>query len=93
MMQTSDTPKNSNIMELIDLYDNFIIDVYGVLHDGTHPYPGVINTIKTGSSVSILKEYLTFPRYFYKDKRPVFYFIKYLLFSLQTQISLSHLHQ
>jgi len=47
MMQALEAPKNSNIMELIDLYDNFIIDVYGVLHDGTHPYPGVLETIKT----------------------------------------------
>lgn len=45
-MESQIAPKTSEIEELIDIYDNFIIDVYGVLHNGESPYPGVLNTIK-----------------------------------------------
>ncbi|MDX2082664.1 MAG: TIGR01459 family HAD-type hydrolase [Rickettsiales bacterium] len=35
----------SGIKELFDLYDYFIFDVWGVIHDGSATYPGVIETI------------------------------------------------
>ncbi len=33
------------LYELMDSYDGFIIDQWGVLHDGVHPYDGVIDTL------------------------------------------------
>lgn len=32
----------THFTKLIDLYDGFIFDQYGVLHDGTRPYPGAV---------------------------------------------------
>lgn len=29
-----------------DRYDGFILDLWGVLHDGVRPYPGVVNTLQ-----------------------------------------------
>lgn len=36
----------NNIRELADLYDYFIFDVWGVVHDGTSAYSGVVDAIK-----------------------------------------------
>src|SRR5215813_1070168 len=29
-----------------DRYDGFILDLWGVLHDGVRPYPGVVNALQ-----------------------------------------------
>ncbi len=36
----------NNIRELVDSYDYFIFDVWGVIHDGTAAYPGAVDAIK-----------------------------------------------
>ncbi len=36
----------NNIRELADLYDYFIFDVWGVVHDGSSAYDGVVDAIK-----------------------------------------------
>lgn len=46
MIEPKQAPKLTNIEELLDRYEHFIIDVYGVLHDGTDPYKGVSKTLK-----------------------------------------------
>lgn len=47
-----------NFNEIINLYDCFIFDVWGVIHDGTHAYPDVVETIlrlrKMGKKVCFL---------------------------------------
>ncbi len=35
----------SGIKEISDLYTHFIFDIWGVIHDGFHPYPEAIETI------------------------------------------------
>lgn len=37
--------KNSSITELLKLYDAFLIDVWGVIHDGVNPYAGVVDCL------------------------------------------------
>lgn len=46
----------SGIHELIDRYDHFIVDQFGVLHDGQKPYPGAVETLTKlrGNAKSIL---------------------------------------
>eukprot|EP00551_Chaetoceros_affinis_P004860 CAMPEP_0203666662 /NCGR_PEP_ID=MMETSP0090-20130426/3665_1 /ASSEMBLY_ACC=CAM_ASM_001088 /TAXON_ID=426623 /ORGANISM="Chaetoceros affinis, Strain CCMP159" /LENGTH=388 /DNA_ID=CAMNT_0050530613 /DNA_START=6 /DNA_END=1172 /DNA_ORIENTATION=- len=34
------------VKDIVDRYDVFIIDMWGVMHDGTTPYEGVIDTIQ-----------------------------------------------
>ncbi len=36
----------NNIRELSDLYEYFVFDVWGVIHDGSAAYPGVVEAIK-----------------------------------------------
>jgi ribonucleotide monophosphatase NagD (HAD superfamily) len=36
----------ASISEIADLYDGFILDQFGVLHDGVHPLPGAIECIE-----------------------------------------------
>jgi len=36
----------NGISEIVDKHDFFIIDLWGVLHDGHDPYPGAINALK-----------------------------------------------
>lgn len=36
----------NNIREFVDLYDYFIFDVWGVVHDGSAAYPGVVEAIR-----------------------------------------------
>lgn len=36
----------NNICELADLYDYFVFDVWGVIHDGSSAYDGVVEAIK-----------------------------------------------
>jgi HAD superfamily hydrolase (TIGR01459 family) len=31
---------------VVDRYDGFILDLWGVLHDGVRPYPGVVDTLR-----------------------------------------------
>jgi HAD superfamily hydrolase (TIGR01459 family) len=46
------------IAEISAGYDGFILDIWGVLHDGVRPYPGVVDALehlgKAGKSVSLL---------------------------------------
>ncbi len=35
----------SGIASLVPRFDGFILDLWGVLHDGTHPYPGAIEAL------------------------------------------------
>src|SRR5437879_2513900 len=37
---------HTGIRELIDEFDGLILDQWGVLHDGTTPYPGVIEALR-----------------------------------------------
>jgi HAD superfamily hydrolase (TIGR01459 family) len=37
----------NSISDVSDNFDYFIIDLWGVLHDGTAPYPNALNTLKT----------------------------------------------
>lgn len=32
--------------EILDKYDTFLLDMWGVLHDGSKPYEGVLQTVK-----------------------------------------------
>ncbi len=36
----------SGLRELVDRYDLFLLDQYGVLHDGEAPYPGVVEALE-----------------------------------------------
>ncbi len=36
----------SGLCEIIDKYDNFIIDIFGVIHNGIHPFPETIKTLE-----------------------------------------------
>ncbi|MFK7857965.1 MAG: TIGR01459 family HAD-type hydrolase [Granulosicoccus sp.] len=48
----------NTLSEVIDRFDGFIIDQFGVLHDGQRPYPDAINTLQmlmdAGKTVVIL---------------------------------------
>jgi HAD superfamily hydrolase (TIGR01459 family) len=39
-------PILAGVAPLAERYDGFILDVWGVLHDGMRPYPGAIDTMK-----------------------------------------------
>ena len=34
------------IREIADRYEGFVVDQWGVLHDGSHPYPGVVDCLE-----------------------------------------------
>jgi len=35
-----------DLSAVVDRYDGFILDLWGVLHDGVRPYPGVVDTLR-----------------------------------------------
>jgi HAD superfamily hydrolase (TIGR01459 family) len=35
----------AGVRDLVDLFDCFIVDQFGVLHDGTRPYPGAVDAL------------------------------------------------
>ena len=35
-----------NLLEIYQDYTHFIIDIWGVIHDGSHVYPGVIENLR-----------------------------------------------
>jgi HAD superfamily hydrolase (TIGR01459 family) len=37
----------SGVRELAADYDGFVLDLWGVVHDGVHPYPGVLDCLAT----------------------------------------------
>ena len=37
----------NNLTEIADAYQYFIFDIWGVIHDGSETYPGVVQTITT----------------------------------------------
>lgn len=37
----------SGLAEIMDDYDHFILDIWGVIHNGIEPFPHVIDTLKT----------------------------------------------
>jgi HAD superfamily hydrolase (TIGR01459 family) len=45
MSSTTAIPILAGVGELADAYDGFIVDVWGVLHDGVTPYPGAIDAL------------------------------------------------
>lgn len=48
----------TSISEIADRYDGFIVDLWGVVHDGITPYPGVVDALTTlraqGKKVGLL---------------------------------------
>ncbi|MEE2997514.1 MAG: TIGR01459 family HAD-type hydrolase [Pseudomonadota bacterium] len=46
MSKNPDIPSYDGMREISDLYDAFIIDVWGVLHDGVTLYPGVVDALE-----------------------------------------------
>ncbi|NCC22938.1 MAG: TIGR01459 family HAD-type hydrolase [Alphaproteobacteria bacterium] len=44
--QKTATPHLSGIFEIADLYDAFILDLWGVVHNGARPYDGVIECME-----------------------------------------------
>ena len=34
------------LREIVDRYDTFLMDMWGVLHDGTRPYDGVVEALQ-----------------------------------------------
>ena len=51
--------KINSILEVINKYENFIIDQWGVMHDGTHGYKHAIKSIDFLKKK--IKIYLLFP--------------------------------
>src|SRR5262249_45478875 len=43
---TSPVPLAVGLSSLADRYDGFILDLWGVLHDGVRPYPGAVATLR-----------------------------------------------
>ena len=41
----SQTQFCNSLFDLADRFDDFIVDLWGVVHDGQHPYPGVLETL------------------------------------------------
>src|SRR5919108_4830523 len=39
-------PVLDRLSAVADRYDGFILDLWGVLHDGVRPYPGVVETLR-----------------------------------------------
>jgi len=44
---TKTLPIYDGLAPLLDRYDHFILDIWGVLHDGMAPYPGVVECLQT----------------------------------------------
>lgn len=40
-------PILSGLAEIADRYDGYIVDLWGVMHDGARPYPGACETLRT----------------------------------------------
>ncbi len=43
---TSPVPVAAGLSSLVARYDGFILDLWGVLHDGVRPYPGAIDALR-----------------------------------------------
>lgn len=41
----SSPPLLSGLSEIVDRYDHFILDIFGVIHDGIKPFPGTIRCL------------------------------------------------
>ena len=46
MTENSEIPLHEGMAAVADRYDAFILDVWGVLHDGVTLYPGVVDTLE-----------------------------------------------
>ena len=46
MNDISDIPAFDGMVDIAARYDAFILDVWGVIHDGVELYPGVVNTLE-----------------------------------------------
>lgn len=44
---SSPVPVLSGLREIADRYDGYIVDLWGVMHDGVRPYPGACETLRT----------------------------------------------
>ena len=51
MTENSEIPLYDGMAAAADRYDAFILDVWGVLHDGVTLYPGVVDTLERLSQV------------------------------------------
>ena len=45
-MSPTPPPVIAGLSHVVDRYDGFILDLWGCLHDGVRPYPGVIDALK-----------------------------------------------
>lgn len=45
-MSSAHPPILSGISSVADRYDGYILDLWGVLHDGVRPYPGVLDALR-----------------------------------------------
>lgn len=39
-------PVLSGLSEIVDRYDGYVVDLWGVMHDGARPYPGACETLR-----------------------------------------------
>ena len=44
--------KKKNISEVVNSYEAFFFDLYGVTHNGVKPFPGIINILKKIQSLN-----------------------------------------
>jgi len=49
---TKSVPYLNGILDIVDHYDGFLLDIWGVLHDSVKPYPGVIECLRRLKSES-----------------------------------------
>lgn len=45
-LMTGTVPYHDRLSEIADRYDGFIVDVWGVIHDGVRLYPGVVDCLR-----------------------------------------------
>src|SRR5262249_57596493 len=43
---TLPVPVVAGLSSIVDRYDGFILDLWGVLHDGVRPYPGAVDALR-----------------------------------------------
>src|SRR5215470_17708771 len=46
MRRSAPVPMIEGLAAIVDRYDGFILDLWGVLHDGVRPYPGVKDALR-----------------------------------------------
>lgn len=46
MSNTKNSPLITGLSQIIDRYDGFILDLWGCIHNGVEPFPGVLDALK-----------------------------------------------